>query len=154
MTTFQIDGVPISYPYMTMAPEQLDYIRSLLTILKAKDEGDLDENGAHGILEMPAFAGKTLCLLSTCISYLNFTKSDVKIVYSTRTNLERGKVMDELKHIFKALSKHKDIDISQLLALEIDSREKMCGHEASSALNAEADGSVKDIRRCVLYQQS
>ena len=91
MTKFQIDGTPISFPYKTMSPDQLDYIRSLLKILKAKDDEHIDnDSGAHGILEMPTVAAKTVCLFSACISYLHFAKSDIKILYCTRTNLERA----------------------------------------------------------------
>ena len=78
-----IDGVPIFYPQKTMTPEQFDYIRATLKILKAKDQV---VDGAHGVIEMPSFAGRTLCLISACFSYFCSVESNLKLVYSTRTN--------------------------------------------------------------------
>ena len=66
-----------------MTPEQVDYIRATLKILKAKDE---KIDGAHGVIEMPSFAGRTLCFISACVSYFSFTNTNLKLVYSTRTN--------------------------------------------------------------------
>ena len=61
----------------------------------------LDDEG-HGILEMPTGTGKTVCLLSLCMSFIKFKKPNFKLVYCTRTIVEMQKTLEELKYVMEA----------------------------------------------------
>ena len=60
----------------------------------------LDVEG-HGILEMPTGTGKTVCLLSICLSYIKFKRPHFKLVYCTRTVVEMEKTLLELKYVMR-----------------------------------------------------
>ena len=71
---------------------------------------------------MPTGTGKTVCLLSLIVSYIQQKKPDMKLVYCTRTIVELEKTLEELKFV---LQKRGD---EELLALCLSSRKNMCVH--------------------------
>ena len=94
----------------------------------------LDKQG-HGILEMPTGTGKTVCLLSMCLSYILYKKPAFKLVYCTRTIVEMNKTLQELK--FVQAQRKKDFEsqpelASNLLGLCLSSRKNLCIHPTVS----------------------
>ena len=80
----------MSFPYEHVYPEQLEYMTEIKHLLDAE---------GHGILEMPTGTGKTVCLLSICLSYIMAKKPNFKLVYCTRTIVEMQKTLEELKFV-------------------------------------------------------
>ena len=80
---FEIDDLPIIFPYDTVYPEQYLYMKNL--------KQTLDGEG-HAILEMPTGTGKTISLLSLIISYIVEKAPNFKLIYCTRTVVEMEKV--------------------------------------------------------------
>ena len=124
MIRFKIDEVTVSFPYPYVYPEQLEYMTELKRLL--------DQDG-HGILEMPTGTGKTVCLLSLCLSYIKSQKPNFKLVYCTRTIVEMQKTLEELKFVMDAREKDFCDDDerhlnSSILALCLSSRKNMCIH--------------------------
>lgn len=89
---FDLDGLTVYFPYDRMYLEQYQYMRALKRALDA---------GGHGLLEMPAGAGKTTCLLSLITSYQWAHPGCGKLVYCTRTVPEMNSVMEELGRVLK-----------------------------------------------------
>lgn len=118
-----IDEVPVSFPYPFVYPEQLAYMTELKRLL--------DQQG-HGILEMPTGTGKTVCLLSLCLSYIRFKQPNFKLVYCTRTIVEMHKTLEELKFVMKAreedFTEEESYLAQSLLALCLSSRKNLCIH--------------------------
>ena len=90
---------------------------------------------------MPTGTGKTVCLLSLCLSYIKFKKPNFKLIYCTRTIVEMQKTLEELKFVIKQRSKDfegsdeaKAIPAiaSSILALCLSSRKNMCIHPTVS----------------------
>ena len=90
---------------------------------------------------MPTGTGKTVCLLSLCLSYIKFKKPNFKLIYCTRTIVEMQKTLEELKFVMK--SRSTDFDgskeaaadptiLSSILALCLSSRKNMCIHPTVS----------------------
>ena len=50
---------------------------------------------------MPTGTGKTVCLLSLILSYIQMKKPNYKLVYCTRTIVEMEKTLEELKFVLK-----------------------------------------------------
>jgi DNA excision repair protein ERCC-2 len=89
---FKIEDIEVSFPYPAVYPEQLDYMTHIKRLL--------DKQG-HGILEMPTGTGKTVCLLSMCLSYILQKQPNFKLVYCTRTIVEMEKTLEELKFVLE-----------------------------------------------------
>lgn len=124
---FYIEDVPVSFPYQHVYPEQLEYMTEIKRLLDVQ---------GHGILEMPTGTGKTVCLLSICISYIKFKKPHFKLVYCTRTIVEMQKTLEELKFVQnqREIDHKDDADgmASKILALCLSSRLNLCIHEEVS----------------------
>ena len=88
------------------------------------------DNQGHGVLEMPAGNGKTVCLLSICLSYIKHKNPNLKLVYCTRTAIDTQKTLEELKFVQKQReTDFKDQDLSgKILALCISNKKNMCIH--------------------------
>lgn len=133
MVVVDIDGLPVVFPYPSLYPEQLSYMRELKRAL---------ENGGHALLEMPSGTGKTITLLSLITAFLcsrGADKSVRKFVYCTRTVEEMQKVMDEMKILIA--SRERELGITNdLVTIGLASRRHLCIHETVSYM----DGSQVD----------
>eukprot|EP00930_Biecheleria_cincta_P098404 TRINITY_DN90066_c0_g1_i1.p1 TRINITY_DN90066_c0_g1~~TRINITY_DN90066_c0_g1_i1.p1 ORF type:complete len:998 (+),score=143.61 TRINITY_DN90066_c0_g1_i1:56-3049(+) len=107
MPTYDIDGVPVEFPYDAYAC-QIEYMRAVVKAL---------ESGNNALLESPTGTGKTLCLLCATLGWrrhrqesvthasrsweaqadANVPRSVPKIWYSSRTHTQLRQVMAELK---------------------------------------------------------
>ena len=143
---FNLDDVPVVFPYPSIYPEQFRYMRSLKRALDAK---------GHCMLEMPTGTGKTVSLLSLIMSYQRHhqrrrrrtanvnengnagpskPKSVGKLIYCTRTVQEIEDVMHELKKVMGAIEAADKDDARRLdnapkfLAVCLSSRRNMCIH--------------------------
>jgi DNA excision repair protein ERCC-2 len=65
-----IEDLIVVFPYPLVFNEQVEYMTSL--------KRTLDSQG-HGLLEMPTGTGKTVCLLSLLIAYLNHRERYKKV---------------------------------------------------------------------------
>lgn len=98
---FNLDGLPVYFPYDRIYLEQYQYMRSLKQTLDA---------GGHCLLEMPTGTGKTVCLLSLITSYQMANPSCGKLVYCTRTVPEMNSVMEELGVVLSYRSEQLRLD--------------------------------------------
>lgn len=114
---FEIESIPIYFPYEKIYPEQLKYIKSLLNnIMKP----------GHCLIEMPSGTGKTISLLSCTISYQVYCKTKdqpFKIIYCSRTLPEIDKTVKELKKLIDYIKTHTDFDF---LAMSLSNRSNLC----------------------------
>ena len=125
---FEIEDIPIYFPYDTIYPEQLSYIKSLLK--------SLQKPGVI-LIEMPSGAGKTISLLSCTVSFLIYSRKfnkQHKIVYCSRTLQEIDKVLDELKKLILYIQKYIEFDF---LGFGLSKRENLCINPAAKEGNVE-----------------
>ncbi|KAG8823685.1 DNA-dependent ATPase of the nucleotide excision repair factor 4 complex [Serendipita sp. 401] len=87
---FEIDNLPIVFPYDKIYPEQYKYMCDLKRTLDA---------AGHCVLEMPSGTGKTVSLLSLIVSYQQFFPTKRKLIYCSRTVPEIEKALTELKRL-------------------------------------------------------
>lgn len=131
MVLVNIDGLPVIFPYPTLYPEQLSYMKQLKRAL---------ESGGHALLEMPSGTGKTITLLSLITAYLTTSiadKSVRKFVYCTRTVEEMQKVLEEMKLL--VASREQELSIpNDLVTVGLASRRHLCVHETVSQLEGAA----------------
>ncbi|KAG0437526.1 General transcription and DNA repair factor IIH helicase subunit XPD [Dictyocoela muelleri] len=112
---FEIDNLKIYFPYDYIYPEQYKYMTEVKHLL---------DNYGHAILEMPSGTGKTIALLSVCVSYhLHYGK---KIIYCSRTVSEIQKALDELKKLIIFIKKFRKINF---LGVGLASRRNLCINE-------------------------
>ena len=119
----------VSFPYNAVYPGQFEYMSELKNLL---------ETEGHAILEMPTGTGKTVCLLSSIVSFIKQCKPDFKLVYCTRTIVEMEKTLEELKFVHSW--RKKDFAgnegtrhlSSEILALCLSSRRNLCIHDQVS----------------------
>ncbi|KAM0681669.1 TFIIH/NER complex ATP-dependent 5'-3' DNA helicase subunit [Glugoides intestinalis] len=127
---FQIDDVPIYFPYEQIYPEQLKYIKSLLKSI---------QQPGHILIEMPSGTGKTAALLSCTVSYQLYLKSKetpFKIIYCSRTLPEIDKALKELKKLVEYIKKYVDFNF---LGIGLSKRGNMCiNKEALNSFDIEA----------------
>lgn len=69
---FELDGLPVVWPYAYIYPEQYAYMRDLKQSLDA---------GGVCALEMPSGTGKTVTLLALTLAYQQFYLPHRKIIY-------------------------------------------------------------------------
>ncbi|KAJ8906401.1 hypothetical protein NDN08_002894 [Rhodosorus marinus] len=124
---FNLDGLEVFFPYESVYPEQLEYMRELKKALDA---------GGHAVLEMPSGTGKTITLLSLITSYiLSARGADArKLVYCTRTVEEMQKVLYEMR-ILSAYRRQYFGSADELLCVGLASRRHLCIHETVSNLS-------------------
>lgn len=114
---FDLDGLPIVFPYDYIYPEQYAYMRDIKRSLDAK---------GHCLLEMPSGTGKTVSLLSLIVAYQQFYPEKRKLIYCSRTVPEIEKALAELKRLIKF---RKDQGIQEnFLGLGLTSRRNLCVH--------------------------
>ena len=73
---FDLDGMPVHFPYAAIYPEQHAYMGELKRALDAR---------GHALLEMPTGTSKTAALISLITSYSLANPSRQLRIYSTRT---------------------------------------------------------------------
>ncbi|KAG0233590.1 DNA-dependent ATPase of the nucleotide excision repair factor 4 complex [Actinomortierella wolfii] len=129
---FEIDGLPVRFPYDRIYPEQYAYMCSLKQALDAK---------GHGVLEMPSGTGKTVTLLSLILAYQQYYPDKKKLIYCSRTVPEIEKALAELKRLV-AYRKSQGLN-EKILGLGLTSRRNLCLHPAVSR---EKKGKVVDAR--------
>ncbi|KAL1918131.1 uncharacterized protein VTP21DRAFT_3397 [Calcarisporiella thermophila] len=129
---FEIDGLPVHFPYDKIYPEQYAYMCDL--------KRSLDAHG-HCLLEMPSGTGKTVSLLSLIVAYQQFYPEKRKLIYCSRTVPEIEKALAELKRLMKY---RKDCGIEEdFLGIGLTSRRNLCLHPEVSR---EKKGKVVDAR--------
>ncbi|KAI5175268.1 DNA excision repair protein ERCC-2 [Pancytospora epiphaga] len=115
---FEVDGVPIYFPYDNIYEEQHEYITTVVKIL---------QGGGHALIEMPSGTGKTIALLSSCVSYQHYCRlsgKPFKIVYCARTVPEVEKTVEELRGLVDHINSC--ISDFQFLGLSLTSRTSLC----------------------------
>ncbi|OBA28535.1 DNA repair helicase [Hanseniaspora valbyensis NRRL Y-1626] len=150
---FNIDEIPILFPYDKVYPEQYEYMRDIKRVLDSSDiNGNIQlgnnsneaVSGNSCILEMPSGTGKTVSLLSITISYqqYHYKKSGIKkkIIYCSRTMSEIEKTLLELENLiayrFKVLNEDEKI-----LGLGLTSRKNLC---INNEVNSTKSGKLVD----------
>ncbi|KAG0098991.1 DNA-dependent ATPase of the nucleotide excision repair factor 4 complex [Podila epicladia] len=129
---FEIDGLPVYFPYDKIYPEQYAYMTSLKQTLDAQ---------GHGVLEMPSGTGKTVSLLSLIVSYQQFYPEKRKLIYCSRTVPEIEKALAELKRLVEY---RRSCGLQEsILGLGLTSRRNLCLHPSVSK---EKKGKVVDAR--------
>ncbi|KAK1351182.1 DNA repair helicase Rad3 [Hamiltosporidium tvaerminnensis] len=115
---FTVDDVPIYFPYSSIYPEQLNYIKELINLLKTT---------GHSLIEMPSGTGKTIALLSASVSFQMYLKKNnkpsFKIAYCSRTVPEIDKALKELENLYEFINKHEKINF---LGIGLASRKHLC----------------------------
>jgi len=89
----------------------------------------LDARG-HGAVEMPTGTGKTITVLSLCVSYQMAHPEVGKLIYCTRTVPEMEKVLEECRTLQNYIGSRVGKETAQMLALGLSSRKNMCVNPA------------------------
>ncbi|KAI9104517.1 hypothetical protein DFS34DRAFT_603467 [Phlyctochytrium arcticum] len=129
---FELDGLPILFPYDYIYPEQYAYMRDLKRTLDAQ---------GHCLLEMPSGTGKTVSLLSLIVAYQQFYPEKRKLIYCSRTVPEIEKALAELQRLMEY--RKKEGMNEKFLGLGLTSRRNLCVHPEVSK---EKRGSVIDAK--------
>ncbi|ORX96056.1 DNA repair helicase [Basidiobolus meristosporus CBS 931.73] len=129
---FEVDGLPVYFPYDYVYPEQYAYMVDLKRSLDAK---------GHCILEMPSGTGKTITLLSLILAYQQFYPDNRKLVYCSRTVPEIEKALAELKRL--VAYRRAQGCREEIVGLGLTSRRNLCLHPTVSR---EKKGRVVDAR--------
>ncbi|CZR52001.1 probable excision repair protein rhp3 [Phialocephala subalpina] len=130
---FNIDDLPVLFPYPRIYPEQYAYMCDLKKTLDA---------GGHSVLEMPSGTGKTVSLLSLIVAYQMYYPEHRKLIYCSRTMSEIEKALYELK----ALMKYREEQLGHpedFRGMGLTSRKNLCLHPS---VKREKSGSVVDAR--------
>ncbi|KAK8236612.1 to 3 [Phyllosticta capitalensis] len=130
---FNIDDLPVLFPYPRIYPEQYKYMCDLKRTLDA---------GGNCILEMPSGTGKTISLLSLIIAYQQHQPEKRKLIYCSRTMSEIEKALAELKALMKYRTKELGYE-EDFRGLGLTSRKNLCLHPS---VKREKNGSVVDAR--------
>lgn len=130
---FEIDDLPVLFPYPRIYPEQYKYMCALKKTLDA---------GGHCVLEMPSGTGKTVSLLSLIVAYQQHYPEHRKLIYCSRTMSEIEKALAELKALMKYRSEQLGV-VEDFRGLGLTSRKNLCLHPS---VKREKAGSVVDAR--------
>ncbi|OCK82798.1 DNA repair helicase [Lepidopterella palustris CBS 459.81] len=130
---FNIDELPVLFPYPRIYPEQYAYMCDLKRTLDA---------GGHCVLEMPSGTGKTVSLLSLIVAYQQHHPEKRKLIYCSRTMSEIEKALAELKALMKYRSEQLGHE-EEFRGLGLTSRKNLCLHPS---VKREKSGSVVDAR--------
>ncbi|OAQ83943.1 DNA repair helicase RAD3 [Purpureocillium lilacinum] len=130
---FDIDGLPVLFPYPRIYPEQYAYMCDLKKTLDA---------GGHCVLEMPSGTGKTVSLLSLIVAYQQHMPEKRKLIYCSRTMSEIEKALVELKELMKYRADQLGYE-EDFRGLGLTSRKNLCLHPS---VKREKSGSVVDAR--------
>nr|WCZ58321.1 general transcription and DNA repair factor IIH helicase subunit [Paratrimastix eleionoma] len=170
---FEIQGVPISFPYPFIYPEQYHYMVKLKEAIEAH---------GHCLLEMPSGTGKTAALLSLILSMQQnwYATKDrrlssgdqnssagscaiqTRLIYLTRTVHEVQKVLGECKRVYAGLEQFYEGALPHsLVCIGLSSRSNLCIHPRVSNMRtaSEVDSKCRDLtsswtRKRVLQQQT
>ncbi|CAN8103814.1 unnamed protein product [Discula destructiva] len=130
---FNIEDLPVLFPYPRIYPEQYAYMCDLKRTLDA---------GGHCVLEMPSGTGKTISLLSLIVAYQQYYPEKRKLVYCSRTMSEIEKALAELKALIKYRSEQLGYE-EEFRGLGLTSRKNLCLHPS---VKREKSGNVVDAR--------
>lgn len=130
---FNIDDLPVLFPYPRIYPEQYAYMCDLKRTLDA---------GGHCVLEMPSGTGKTVSLLSLIVAYQQYYPEKRKLVYCSRTMSEIEKALAELKALMKYRAEQLGYE-EEFRGLGLTSRKNLCLHPS---VKREKSGTVVDAR--------
>ena len=130
---FNIEDLPVLFPYPRIYPEQYAYMCDLKRTLDA---------GGHCVLEMPSGTGKTVSLLSLIVAYQQYFPEHRKLIYCSRTMSEIEKALAELKALMKYRAEQLGHE-EDFRGLGLTSRKNLCLHPS---VKREKDGSVVDAR--------
>ncbi|EKG21185.1 Xeroderma pigmentosum group D protein [Macrophomina phaseolina MS6] len=130
---FNIDELPVLFPYPRIYPEQYKYMCDLKRTLDA---------GGNCILEMPSGTGKTVSLLSLIIAYQQHQPEKRKLIYCSRTMSEIEKALHELKALMKYRTEQLGYE-EDFRGLGLTSRKNLCLHPS---VKREKNGAVVDAR--------
>ncbi|CAG8636685.1 8189_t:CDS:10 [Acaulospora morrowiae] len=114
---FNIDNLPVIFPYDKIYPEQYAYMVDLKKAIDA---------GGHCLLEMPSGTGKTVSLLSLIVAYQMHFPEKRKLVYCSRTVPEIEKALAELQNLMnyrKSCGQNE-----RFLGIGLTSRKNLCIH--------------------------
>jgi DNA excision repair protein ERCC-2 len=115
-----IDGLLVAFPYDSVYPEQIRYMRHL--------KRTIDQRG-QGLLEMPTGTGKTVAVFALICAYQKAHPEVGKLVFCTRTVPEMTKALRELRVIMEYRNEEE-----RFLAIGVSARKNMCVHSAVSRL--------------------
>lgn len=130
---FNIDDLPILFPYPRIYPEQYAYMCDLKHTLDA---------GGHCVLEMPSGTGKTVSLLSLIVAYQMYYPEHRKLIYCSRTMSEIEKALAELKALMKYRADQLGEE-EEFRGLGLTSRKNLCLHPS---VKKEKSGAIVDAR--------
>ncbi|KAK4040575.1 hypothetical protein C8A01DRAFT_35439 [Parachaetomium inaequale] len=130
---FNIDDLPVLFPYPRIYPEQYAYMVDLKKTLDA---------GGNCVLEMPSGTGKTVTLLSLIVAYQQYYPSHRKLIYCSRTMSEIEKALVELKALMKFRAERLGHE-EEFRGLGLTSRKNLCLHPS---VKREKSGNVVDAR--------
>ncbi|KAK4119967.1 DNA repair helicase [Parathielavia appendiculata] len=130
---FNIDDLPVLFPYPRIYPEQYAYMVDLKKTLDA---------GGNCVLEMPSGTGKTVTLLSLIVAYQQYYPSHRKLIYCSRTMSEIEKALVELKALMKFRAQRLGYE-EEFRGLGLTSRKNLCLHPS---VKREKSGNVVDAR--------
>jgi DNA excision repair protein ERCC-2 len=130
---FNIDDLPVLFPYPRIYPEQYAYMVDLKKTLDA---------GGNCVLEMPSGTGKTVTLLSLIVAYQQYYPSHRKLIYCSRTMSEIEKALVELKALMKFRTERLGHE-EEFRGLGLTSRKNLCLHPS---VRREKSGNVVDAR--------
>ncbi|KAK5660834.1 hypothetical protein OQA88_12205 [Cercophora sp. LCS_1] len=130
---FNIDDLPVLFPYPRIYPEQYYYMCDLKKTLDA---------GGHCVLEMPSGTGKTITLLSLIVAYQQYYPEHRKLIYCSRTMSEVEKALVELKALMKFRAERLGHE-EDFRGLGLTSRKNLCLHPS---VKREKSGSIVDAR--------
>ncbi|EFX06354.1 tfiih complex helicase [Grosmannia clavigera kw1407] len=130
---FNIDDLPILFPYPRIYPVSNSYMCDL--------KRTLDATG-HCVLEMPSGTGKTVSLLSLIVAYQQYYPGQRKLIYCSRTMSEIEKALAELKALMKYRTQELGYE-EEFRGLGLTSRKNLCLHPS---VKREKSGSVVDAR--------
>lgn len=119
---FEIDGLPVIFPYPKIYPEQYEYMSDIKKTLDV---------GGNCILEMPSGTGKTVSLLSLTVAYQMHYPEHRKIVYCSRTMSEIEKALIELKSLMDYRASELGY-VEDFRGLGLTSRKNLCLHPTIS----------------------
>ena len=114
-----IDGLSVAFPYDSVYPEQIRYMRHLKRTI---------DNRGQGLLEMPTGTGKTVAVFALICAYQRAHPEIGKLVFCTRTVPEMTKALRELRVIMEYRNDE------TFLGVGISARKNMCVHPTVSRL--------------------
>ena len=128
-----IDDIQVIFPFPQAYPEQLDYMKELKLGLDA-ERGPI-------MLEMPSGTGKTVCLLSLILAYMEQKENVGPLIYCTRTIPEMNQGIAELKRVMKIrkeLGNNDQFD-QELLAISLACRYYLCVNQEAAEQKTKKD---------------